>query len=100
TDKLATLYKNPSVIPFLGREVAEPPAKPTSPKIENNRLRWEKSAGNRSVVYYFADKKYEGVVLTITDDTSLTISKKGFYCVTTLNSDNKESEPSEMVELK
>jgi hypothetical protein len=97
---LATIYSRPALIPFLGREVAEMPAPPTSLKIENNRLQWEKSAGNRSVVYYFADKKYEGVVLTITDDTSLTISKKGFYCVTTLNSDNKESEPSEMVELE
>jgi len=101
TDKLATLYKNPAVIPFLGREVAEPPAKPTGLKIENNQLRWEKrGTKNRSVVYYFADKKNEGVVLAITDDTSLVISRKGFYCVTTLNSDNKESEPSEMVEVK
>jgi uncharacterized lipoprotein YddW (UPF0748 family) len=100
TDMLATMYSRPALIPFLGREVAEMPAPPTSLKIENNRLQWEKSAGNRSVVYYFADTKYEGVLLTITDDTSLTISKKGFYCVTTLNSDNKESEPSEMVELE
>lgn len=100
TDMLATIYSRPALIPFLGREVAEMPAPPTSLKIENNRLQWEKSAGNRSVVYYFVDTKYEGVLLTITDDTSLTISKKGFYCVTTLNSDNKESEPSEMVELE
>jgi hypothetical protein len=99
TDMLGTIYSRPALIPFLGREVAEMPAKPSGIRIENNRLIWEKAEGNRSVVYYFTDKKKEGVILSITDDSSIIVSKKGFYCVTSLNSDNKESDPSNVIEL-
>lgn len=97
TDKLADIYKNPAVIPFLGREVAPVPAKPQNVKIENRQLTWSKQGDLRSVVYYFPDIKKEGIVLAITDETSLPVTSRGFYCVTNINADNKESEPSEMV---
>ncbi len=100
TDKLAAIYKNPAVIPFLGREVAPAPVKPQNIKIGNNMLSWNRQGDLSSVVYYFPNQTKEGVVLSITKDTSLPVSSSGFYCVTTINKDNKESEPSDAVEKK
>ncbi|MDI9606222.1 MAG: family 10 glycosylhydrolase [Bacteroidota bacterium] len=100
TDKLATIYKEKAVIPFLGREVAPAPAKPQNVKISNNQLSWSKSGDVRSVVYHFPDIKKEGVVLDITKNSSITVNAPGYYCVTTLNRDNKEGDPSSLVEKK
>lgn len=97
TDKLADIYKNPAVIPFLGREVAPNPTKPENLRIENGQLTWNNQEEERSVVYHFPDIKKEGIVLTITDQTSLSVTAKGFYCVTNLNKDNKESEHSDVI---
>ncbi len=63
-------------------------------------LSWNRQGDLSSVVYYFPDQTKEGVVLSITKDTSLPVSSSGFYCVTTINKDNKESEPSDAVEKK
>lgn len=100
TDKLADLYKEPAVIPFLGREVAAPPAKPQSLKINNKQLSWTTSGNVKSVVYYFPDITKEGQVVGITGQNSLSVNATGHYCVTAINKDNKESEPTELVELK
>lgn len=100
TDKLAELYKDPAVIPFAGREVSAPPAEPTGVKVEGNKLKWSATGAVRSVVYYFADLKKEGVVLGITDQKEWNITKNGHYSVSTLNDDNKESKPSAPVEKK
>ena len=100
TNKLADIYKNPAVIPFLGREVALDPGKPQNVKIENGQLTWSKQGDLRSVVYHFPDIKKEGVVWSITDETSVPVTTSGFYCVTTINADNKESEPSATLEKK
>ena len=69
-------------------------------KMENNNLSWTKSGNVKSVVYYFSDIRKEGIVLAITDETSVPAISSGFYCVTTLNADNKESEPSAIMEKK
>lgn len=100
TDKLASIYSTPSVIPFIGRKVAPAPEKPQNVKIENGSLIWTKSGSLRSVVYHFPDRKKEGKVLAITNETSLPVSSPGFYCITTINADNMESEPSELTEKK
>ncbi|WP_352423643.1 family 10 glycosylhydrolase [Proteiniphilum sp.] len=97
TNKLAEIYKTPAVIPFLGREVAPAPTKPQNVKIENGQLTWNKQGNVRSVIYHFPDIKKEGIVLSITDQTSFPITAKGYYCVTNINTDNKESDPSEIV---
>src|SRR5699024_7102763 len=99
TDKLAEIYSDPAVIPFLGREVAAPPEQPKDVRIEGNKLQWIRPDKDRSVVYYFSDKDTEGKVLAITDQSNFFADKPGYYCVTTLNEDNVESEPSTLVEL-
>lgn len=100
TDKLASIYKNKAVTPFVGREVASNPVKPQNVKIESGKLSWTKSGNVKSVVYHFPYIKKEGTVVAITNETSVSVTSNGFYCVTTLNADNKESEPSAPIEKK
>lgn len=100
TDKLAALYSHPAVIPFVGRAVAPAPAKPGNVRIEGGQLKWTTSGNARSVVYYFPDLNEAGKVLAITDQNSIAISDPGNYCVTTLNVDNKESSPSDPIQLE
>ncbi len=100
TDKLSDIFKYPSVIPFLGRSVAPSPSKPENVRIENGILKWSAPNQARSVVYHFNDLKKEGRVYAITKQNSIPVSSSGYYCVTTLNSDNMESEPSELAQKK
>jgi hypothetical protein len=100
TDKIATLYSDPSFIPFMGRSVAPDPRKPENIRIGNGQLQWDISGEVRSVIYYFADLEKEGVIHAVTKEKSITVPSPGFYCVSAINSDNKESEASETVEKK
>jgi len=100
TDKIATLYSDPSIIPYMGRSVAPDPRTPENVRIVNGQLQWDKSEDVRSVIYYFADLKKEGVIHTITNEQYIQVNSPGFYCVSAINSDNKESDPSETVEKK
>ena len=69
-------------------------------KIENGILKWSATNQAKSVVYYFNDLNKEGRVYSITRENSIPVSSSGYYCVSTLNSDNMESEPSELVQKK
>ncbi|WP_316810713.1 glycoside hydrolase family 10 protein [Pedobacter heparinus] len=100
TDKLAAIYKDPAVMPFLGRSVAAAPAEATNIRIENGELKWNASGNVKSVVYYFSDLKKEGKVLTITKGNSISINAIGYYSVSTLNTDSQESKPSAVMEKK
>lgn len=100
TDKLAAIYKDPAVIPFLGRKVASDPTMAQNVRIDGNILKWDTNGEVRSVVYHFSDITKAGVVLSITNATSLQIGAPGFYCITTINKDNKESKPSDTIEKK
>lgn len=98
TNKIAALYSNPAVMPFIGRSSAADPTVVANVKVEGNILKWDKNNNERFVVYYTDDLKKTGQVVVITDQNSLTISMNGYYCVTALNKDNKESAASEAVE--
>ncbi len=98
--KLAEIYKNPVVMPFVGRAVAAAPTPATNVRIENSELKWTAATGARSVVYFFADVKKEAIVLAITKANTISTSAKGFYSVSTLNADSQESTPSALVEKK
>lgn len=100
TDKLASIYSNPAVMPFVGRETAAAPAAATNVRIENGELKWNATGNVKSVVYHFSDLKKEGVVHSITSEKSVPVSASGYYVVSTLNADSKESKPSEAVEKK
>ncbi len=100
TDKLTAIYKDPAVMPFLGRAVAPAPAAATNVRIENGELKWSAPGSAKSVVYYFTDLKKEGKVLAVTKASSIAISTNGYYSVSTLNIDHQESKPSDVVEKK
>jgi hypothetical protein len=97
TTKLAALFKSPSVIPFLGRNVAPAPAEAANVRIEGGSLKWSTTGNVKSVVYYFADLTKEAVVYAITDKNELLITSAGHYSVSTINADNQESKPSNVV---
>lgn len=94
TDQLAAIYKNLAVRPFIGRSVAPDPVEPKEVKLENGTLKWATSGDVRSVIYYFEDLKKEGKVFAITNKNSYMAGPSGYYCISTINTDNKESEPS------
>ena len=100
TDKLASIYKDPAVMPFLGRAVAAAPTPAANVRIESGELRWNPSGSTKSVVYYFSDLKKEGKVLAITKANTISINAAGYYSVSTLNADSQESKPSDVVERK
>ncbi len=98
TDQLGAIYKNLAVRPFLGRAVAPAPAEPTGVKLENGTLKWTTSGNVKSVIYYFEDLKKEGIVFAITDKNSYLAGPSGYYCISTINADNKESKPSKLLQ--
>jgi len=100
TDMLGTIYSRPALIPFLGRVVAPAPVKPQNVRLENGLLTWNNPGSHRSVVYHFTDLKKEGAVVSITNVTSQQVTSPGYYCITSINRDNIESEPSELLEKK
>jgi uncharacterized lipoprotein YddW (UPF0748 family) len=97
TNKLAELWNEPAVLPFLGRGVAPAPVAPQNVQLEGNTLRWTSTGNSRSVVYFTDDIKKEAKVVTITANNQVNASQTGFYSITTLNADNKESEASKPI---
>ena len=75
-------------------------SKPENVRIENGILKWSATNQAKSVVYYFNDLNKEGRVYSITRENIIPVSSSCYYCVSTLNSDNMESEPSELVQQK
>ncbi|MEO7314408.1 MAG: family 10 glycosylhydrolase [Ginsengibacter sp.] len=100
TDKLAQIFKYPSVIPFMGRSIMPAPAGVVDIMIEGNTLKWSTTGNVRSVVYYFSDLKKEAIILAVTDKKELQISTSGYYSVSTINDENKESTFSKILEKK
>jgi len=94
TDKLAELYAKDVLMPFFGRAVAPPPVTPTNVKLTGNELTWSTTGDVKSAVYYFASLTAEGELLAFTKETKLSVSKSGYYVVTTVNSDHVESQES------
>src|SRR5690606_24691780 len=101
TDKLEELYSTKALIPFAGRQVAPEPPVPGNVKFTGNELSWTAAGSNiRSAVYYFEDLEQEGKIVDVVTTNTLTVSEPGYYIVTTLNTDQLESEPSDPVEKK
>lgn len=102
TDKLAEIYNQKAIMPFMGREIAPPTEVPSGVTISGNELSWSTVAGNdvRYAVYHFVDIKKEGKLLAVVTDNKLPITDVGYYSVTSLNTDNLESDPTEPIEKK
>lgn len=99
SDKLASLYRDPAVIPFMGRSVLPMPGNVGGLKVVGNKLSWGKLEGMKAIVYYFSDLKAEGTVFAVTDASEISITLNGYYCVSFLNKDNKEGKVSDPVKF-
>ncbi|MCH5596821.1 glycoside hydrolase family 10 protein [Niabella ginsengisoli] len=97
TNKLAEIFATPAVIPFLGRAVASAPTDPQNVRIDGSLLKWTATGNVRSVVYYTPALEQESRVIAITNENQFNAGQSGFYCVSTLNADNKESKISATV---
>lgn len=97
TNKLASFYKKPALMPFIGRSTEKEPQTPTNVRVESSTLKWNTTGNVKSVVYHFPDTKKEGIIYAVTTDKEVTLKHTGSYCVTTVNADNKESKPSELI---
>lgn len=115
---LAEIYKDPAVIPFIGRKTEADPVPAKGISVDKSHwLSWDTESKQRSVVYAFLYSKdnngnvilgqdgrplREGTVArvrAITTANTFEISEPGDYFVTTLNGDNLESEPTEVVSV-
>lgn len=86
-------------MPFMGRSTLPDPAGVGNLKISGGKLSWAKSEGMKAVIYYFSDLKAEGAVFAVTDASEVTITQKGYYCVSFMNKDNKEGKVSDPVQF-
>lgn len=100
TNKLATIYKKPAIMPFIGRSTNPEPRTPTNIKIESSKLKWSTFGNVKTIIYYFSDLKKEGVVYGVTDKNEIELKNLGSYCITAINEDHKESKPSKLIEKK
>ena len=100
TDKLATIYADPAVPPLVGRAVAPAPAPVSDVEIAGGALKWRTTGEVRSVVYHFSDLAEQGRVYAITEQNEVTLDEAGYYCVSTINADNEESKPSDVVKYE
>ncbi|WP_447641009.1 MULTISPECIES: glycoside hydrolase family 10 protein [Chitinophagaceae] len=91
TDKLASMWDTPTIIPFLGRSVAPEPSEPKNVRVEGGSLKWNSNGSVRSVVYFTPSLKQEAIVLAITKSNEYNASASGYYAVSTINDDNRES---------
>ncbi|HIX55337.1 MAG TPA: family 10 glycosylhydrolase [Candidatus Sphingobacterium stercoripullorum] len=100
TTMLRNLNKEKTIIPFLGRQVDAEPITPKDVRVESGVLKWTSSYADRYVIYFFKDKSSIGQVIDVKAEPTLSSLDKGFYCITSLNKDNFESDYSELIEVK
>lgn len=95
-DVIKEVYKNPAVLPYLGRVVATLPAVPSGVKVSGSNLSWSGSGASYGVY------KSNGIgqvaqLIGITQESTFQLTEKGTYFVTALSKDHAESELSELV---
>jgi uncharacterized lipoprotein YddW (UPF0748 family) len=90
TNTLKNLYKYPAVRPFLGRKTLSDPKAPANVALNGATLTWN-AYGLQAAVYVTPENATEPHVVAVTSAASCTVSERGVYVVTAVNSDNNES---------
>ncbi|MDR2125380.1 MAG: family 10 glycosylhydrolase [Prevotellaceae bacterium] len=96
-DVLKDLFKNPVILPFMGRKTMADPTPPTNVVLNGTTLAWNVAPELTSVVYVIPEGEKKAQIAVITASNTYQISVKGKYFVTTVNKDNVESEISNEV---
>lgn len=98
SDAVEGIYKQPVLLPYLGRGVAELPATPVNVTLNGSGLSWEAVAGvTRYAIYKDNGKGKEALLVGTTWETSFKLSEKGTYFITSLAKNNAESKVSASV---
>ncbi|MDR1090676.1 MAG: family 10 glycosylhydrolase [Prevotella sp.] len=88
------IYKNPALIPFVGRKTLSEPTV-VSVMISGNKLMWNAPANLRFAIYKLENDR--GTIVGITGEQEFDLTDKGDYCVTVVNKDNVESAVSNII---
>lgn len=91
-------YKNPSIPPYIGRPVVNPPAIPTALKISGNILSWNESDGAEKYgVYRSNGNNKVAEMIAVSHSTSISLQSEGDYFVTSIGKYNIESDVSQVI---
>ena len=98
---LREVYKNPAVLPYLGKAKAVLPGSPTGLQINGSELKWTGPANAYFAVYRSNGAGKTATVIAVTREMKQTLPQTGTYFVTAVSKkDNAESEPSQEISYK
>ncbi|ETD17593.1 MULTISPECIES: glycoside hydrolase family 10 protein [Prevotellaceae] len=98
---IAQVYKEPALLPYLGKQPAVQPVAPAGLRLNGNELQWTTSDNVYYAVYLSNGGGKTATLIAITRETKLELPQKGTYFVTAVNKkDNAESNPSETIEFQ
>lgn len=103
--RLAVVYADKTLIPFMGRESAAAPAAVTNLAADGRKITWTSQGdGVRYVVYNVKPSSKEGVydakVAELITANEYNATKGGYYAVSAINVDNTESELSQPIRVE
>lgn len=91
------VYKDPVLLPYLGRTAAEKPNSPTNVRLNGSSLSWSGVQAAYYAVYRSNGTDKVATLAGITKETTFQLKEKGTYFVTALNKKNAESDLSNSV---
>ncbi len=103
--RLAVVYADKTLIPFMGRESVAAPTAVQGINAEGRKFTWTaQGEGTRYVVYSVKPSSTEGVydakVAEVVLTPEYTATKGGYYAISALNADNTESELSQPIRVE
>ncbi len=97
-DVIRKTYKQPAILPYLGKAKAVLPPSPSSLRLNGKELQWTGSADAYYGVYRSNGAGKTATLVAITRDTKQELPQTGTYFVTAVNKkDNAESQPSQEI---
>ena len=97
-DVIRETYKQPAILPYLGKAKAVLPPSPSSLRLNGKELQWTGPADAYYGVYRSNGAGKTATLVAITRDTKQELPQTGTYFVTAVNKkDNAESQPSQEI---
>ena len=94
------VYKQPAVLPYLGKQTATPPSTPTNVRANGKTLQWNGPDGAYFAVYRDNGVGKEATTIAVTRQQEVTLTEAGTYFVTAVSKkDNAESQPTTPVKV-
>ncbi len=91
------VYKNPVLLPYLGRNAAVIPATPTNLRVNGDNLSWEEVQNTYYAVYKSNGSGQVASLIGTTKTSNYRLTERGTYYVTALSKNSAESELSNAV---